>query len=174
MVCGHQHQITIWRFNKMIFLFPLLCQLRAFTAAAKSSCFVSIRRSRIRTAMALWVRFSSLASFLATSRFKSQSGFLGAKFTKSYAKRLRCFSLEKLWNSYLICTYNFFQNRRFASSAQFFCDVLVNFFWLCEWYARLFQLFIERSVTAKQRSARKNSEMKIKWNDWLLLIELES
>lgn len=99
MVCGHQHQITIWRFNKMIFLFPLLCQLRAFTAAAKSSCFVSIRRSRIRTAMALWVRFSSLASFLATSRFKSQSGFLGAKFTKSYAKFLTCLSLEKRWNT---------------------------------------------------------------------------
>ena len=54
------------------------------TAMARSlGCFVSIKRSRINTAMARCVRFSSLANFFATSRFKSQSGFLGAKFTRS-------------------------------------------------------------------------------------------
>lgn len=62
----------------------LYSQLRALTAATRSSCFVSISRSRMRTAMALWVRLSSLASFLATSRFRSQSGFLGARLTRSY------------------------------------------------------------------------------------------
>ena len=52
----------------------------AVTALAKSSSF---SRSRISSAMAFCVRRSSLSSFGATSRFKSQSGFRGARLTKS-------------------------------------------------------------------------------------------
>lgn len=36
--------------------------------------------SLINSAIALCVRLSNFSNFLATSRFKSQSGFLGAKF----------------------------------------------------------------------------------------------
>lgn len=53
----------------------------ALTALARSS---SLSLSLTSSAMALWVRRSSLASLGPMSRFRSQSGFLGARFVKSY------------------------------------------------------------------------------------------
>ena len=57
-----------------------------FTLVTKSSCpFFSL--SRISSATAFWVHLSSLSNFLATSRFRSQSGFRGARLVISCNKK---------------------------------------------------------------------------------------
>nr|KAF6330349.1 hypothetical protein mMyoMyo1_012339 [Myotis myotis] len=56
--------------------------LVASTAEARLSSW-PFSLSRISSAMALWVCFSSFSSFLATSLLRSQSGFRGARLARS-------------------------------------------------------------------------------------------
>lgn len=55
----------------------------SFTAVARSMFCSPFNRSRINSAIAFWVRLSSLAILFSMSLFRSQSGFLGANVFKS-------------------------------------------------------------------------------------------
>lgn len=76
------------------------------TLVAKSRFSSFFNRSRINSAIALCVRLSRRSSFLAASRFKSQSGFLGARFETSF------------WESgFRIILFHYFNSRRFIDSS---------------------------------------------------------